>query len=358
MMSAAVNGQLNELDIRAHRKEHSMSDKPVNATPHESEASAAQPEAPQLQRRTAVRAGLVSLAGMLLAGHSQANAAPPAQETRCSTVNLPIVGGANTAIAQQSLSLLPASATAAFYTGKLLSDPTFQRFMRYFTDRGLNFFADRVQLFMGIRPYEAPTDATPALPFLIAVAPAAQSFAPGATSHEAASIVVLRERGVNTILAGSVVVSHRPYQISSFQVLELDATRQIAVRRVERSQLTALTANDLAALLGPPSINLSEWDGEIGALAPTDTVNMAAISYQTLLQASFDQGVYPPEALRSLVAESPLVQKLALAHGIRYQSAVAGAGGACCSCSTTCSCHGCTTSSSSSKKITSLQTPG
>jgi hypothetical protein len=322
--------------------------------------NASNPLRQRLGRRSMLSGGLASLVGGLVSIRVAASQSPDQEPEpdACNTLFLPQVQVPGEAVVNQNLSLLPATAAGAYYKQKLAADPEVQIFAKYFTQRSMSIQTENIHLFMGIRPYAAETEELPTTPFLLAIIPAAQPVVAGAASHEAASIIILREREVNTVLAGAMVVSHQPYQIQAFQVIELDpASQELTFRRLDRNQIESLSAEQLAEALRIPTLIIDDWDYEIGGLGASDTETLSALAYRNLLQASFDQGVYPPEGLRSLVADSPLVQKLAVAQGLRYQEAVGRRGNIACSTSTTCSCHGCTTSSSSSKKINQVVTP-
>jgi hypothetical protein len=245
-----------------------------------------------------------------------------------------------------TLVLLPAQVAADYMRQRLLPDPAFQTFYQHFTQQGFQFIPERVQLAMGVRPSQPGVPLPPSLPFLLAIVPSFRPVERSAPSHEAVSIVVLRERRVNSVLASTVTVSHQPFQIASFTVLELDRTGKLVSRSINRSQLTALSPDQLARVLGPPDLKPSPADGEVPVPTENDSLSLASLAYRNLLLDNFARPLYPPAGLQSMLADTSLVQKWTLVNRRRYQQGDSGLGFSLCSSSSS-SCNGCSSSSSS-----------
>jgi hypothetical protein len=278
-------------------------------------------------RRGLLRGTLASIAALVFARHTTQHADAQA------------AGGG-------TLVLLPTQVAADYMRQRLLPDPTFQTFYQHFTQQGMQFVPERVQLAMGVRPSQPGVPLPPSLPFLLAIVPSFRPFDRNAPSHEAASIIVLRERQVNSVLASSVTVAHRPFQIASFTVLELNRTGKLVSRSINRTQLTALSAEQLARVLGPPDLRPTASDGEVPVPAENDALSLASLAYRNLLLDNFARPLYPPAGLQSLLADTSLVQKWALINRRRYQQGDSGLGFSLCTSSSS-SCNGCSSSSSS-----------
>jgi hypothetical protein len=245
-----------------------------------------------------------------------------------------------------TLVLLPVRVAADYLKQRLLPDPIFQKYYQPLTQQGFQFIPERVQLAMGVRPSQPGVALPPSLPFLLAVVPSFRPVERSAPSHQAVSIVVLRERRVNSVLASSVTVSHQPFQIASFTILELDRTGKLVSHSINRSQLAALPPDQLARVLGAPDVKAAPADGEVPVPTESDALSLASLAYRNLLLDNLARPLYPPAGLQSMLAETSLVQKWALVNRKRYQDGDSALGiSLCTSCST--SCNACCSSSSS-----------
>lgn len=307
----------------------------------------AQPDAPprrtDIGRRAFLGAGAASLASLIMAKWGRLPAAEA--QTPSHKTFMPLVTNRG-ALCLQTLSLLPTASAVEFLQKRLLPDPDFRRFYNEYTGQGFEFIPERVQLFMGIHLDPQPSDREPSpLPFLLAIVPSFRAFAPTAPSHEAVSIVVLRERRVNTVLACSVLVGHNPYQINAFTVVEAQPGAGLQSRTLDRAIVQRLTPEQIAERLGRPNVNPAEWDPEVGGLSGTEMDLVAALVFNTLINDRHAAPLYPPGGIQSLLADTALVQKWGQAMSIRYTTALA-AGPKWCTSSST-SCNACTSTSTS-----------
>jgi hypothetical protein len=300
------------------------------------------PQRADLGRRAFLGASAISLASLIMARLGRAPAAEA--QTPGHTTFMPFVTTRG-ALCLQTLSLLPTASAVEFLQKRLLPDPDFRRFYGAYTGQGFEFIPERVQLFMGIHANPQPADDDPSpLPFLLAIVPSFRAFDPGARSHQAVSIVVLRERGVNTVLACEVLVGHNPYQIDAFTVVEAEPGAGLQSRTVDRAIVQRLTPAQIAERLGRPNVNPAEWDPEVGGLGETEMNLVASLVFSTLINDRHAAPLYPPGGIRSLLADTALVQKWGQALSIRYQAALASGP------------KWCTSSSSSSNACTSTST--
>jgi hypothetical protein len=286
-----------------------------------------EPSGTKADRRGLLQGTLASIAALVFA--RQTTQPAEAQGTGAST-----------------LVLLPTAVAADYLRQRLLPDPAFQIFYRHFTGQGMQFIPERVQLAMGVRPSQPGVPLPPSLPFLLAIVPSFRPFDRNAASHEAASIIVLRERRVNSVLASSVIVDHRPFRIASFTMLELNEERQIVSRSLNRAQLTTLTADQAARVLGAPAVRVSDSDEEAPVPSENDSVSLAALAYRNLILDNFARPLYPVAGLQSMLTDTSLVQKWTLINRKRYQESGSARGISLC-CSSSSSCNGCSSSSTS-----------
>lgn len=299
-------------------------------------------------RRAFLGTSAASLVGLLVArlgGQSTAAAQTPLHKTF-----MPLVAGRES-LCLQTMSLLPTASAVDFLQKRLLNDSRFRPFYDTYVGQGFDFIPERVQLFMGVHADPQPPRGDPSpFPFLLAIVPSFRRFAPTAPSHEAVSIVVLRERRVNTVLACSVVVGHNPYQISAFTVTEAVPGAGLQSRSLDRPLLQSLTAEQVASRLGAPRVVPSQWDPEVGGLGEGEMNLVASLVFDTLINDSHASPLYPPGGIQSLLADTPLVQKWGQAMSIRYTSALA-AGPKWCTSSST-SSNACTSTSTSTISLT------
>jgi hypothetical protein len=309
--------------------EHSCDDEP--GAPQASPLD--EPAGTKANRRSLLQGTLASIAALVFAR----------QTTQPADAQVPGAGAG-------TLVLLPTPVAADYLKQRLLPDRTFQTFYQNFTRQGMQFIPERVQLAMGVRASQPGVPLPPSLPFLLAIVPSFRPFDRNALSHEAASIIVLRERRVNSVLASSVTVGHRPYQIASFTVLELDGTGKLVSRSINRSQLTTLSPDQVVRALGAPTRRASQTDVEAPVPSENDAAALAGLAYRNLILDNFARPLYPLAGLQSMLADTSLVQKWALVNRKRYQESGSALGISLCT-STSTSCNGCSSSSSSTIEI-------
>jgi len=244
-----------------------------------------------------------------------------------------------------TLSLLPSDIAAAYFRSNLLKDKVFNRFYGMFAKRGFQFVPERVQLAIGIR--RPGTGEQIGLPYLIAIVPGFTTVALQAKGHRAASIVAVRQAQGMAVSAAEVFVRHNPFQIASFTGYDLDATgRILATKPTSREALQASDPSVVAKQLGVFKLaSGATVDGPIGE----DVGVLATTAFANLLNDGLEKVHYPPEAMKQLSADAPLVQKWGAVTQLRYQNAGAAARlkikNFC--CSTSCSCAACSSSSTS-----------
>lgn len=312
-------------------------DWPPNAQPNTSSQQAT------IGRRAFLGVGAASLVSLVMAKLGRPPAA--AAQTPPHRTFMPFVAGGS-ALCLQTLSLLPTASAIEFLQKRLLPDPDFRRFYSEYTGQGFEFIPERVQLFMGIHVDPQPSAREPSpLPFLLAIVPSFRAFSPRDRSHQAVSIVVLRERRVNTVLACEVLVGHNPYQINAFTVVETEPGAGFQTRTLDRALVQSLTPEQIAERLGGPNVNPADWDPEVGGLGETEMNLVAALVFNTLLNDPHAAPLYPPGGIQSLLADTALVQKWGQAMSIRYKVALASGPKWCTSSSS--SCNACTSTSTS-----------
>lgn len=237
--------------------------------------------------------------------------------------------------------LLPSQTAADFFKQRLLPDDRFQRFYKHFTAQGFKFIPERVQLIVGVGPVKGQPLAEP---FTLAIVPSFRKFAKDAPSHEAVSIVVMRTSRINTVVAGTVTIGHRPYQVQSLGLAEFTEGGEMAFRVVEREQLLKQPAKSLAKALASTR-TAQQFTVEEPGLDPDDLNDLATTIYYNLLNDKYAKPLYPPAGLKSMMAETQIVQTFAMTNRLRAARAAA-ASSYCTSTST--SSNACTSTSTSS----------
>jgi hypothetical protein len=235
---------------------------------------------------------------------------------------------------------LPKEYATKILERELLSDPTFKTFYNYILEQEMDFLRDEstVALYM---PSIDEEDAVLS-PTMLAIVPAAKPINTKASSHEVASIVAIRYGdAVGGVFATRAVVGLRPYKLTSFEIIETNEEGQLQHKAFNREQLENLSPEELANSLGPLRIDPTRVK-PAGALSEENIRGLVSVLYQELLKYSFDRGIYPPEALNSLLEDMQISQKWSLAQSMRKAGGSGHFG-----CSTSSSCFGCTSTSCS-----------
>ena len=215
-----------------------------------------------------------------------------------------------------NLSILPSKAGARYLKQTLLRDARFRVLYDQFTDRGFRFVPERVQLSVGVLARDTSGDVS--LPFLLAIVPSFRRFSRKAKSHQAVSIVSFQDRRVSGLLAGTVTVRHKPFQIASLGIIEIDPTGKLVSRKVTRKELETLSPAALAKRLGAPPLDPKQLDKDVGAPSEADVSALARLVYRRLLLDRFASPLYPRAGLRSMLRDAPLTQKFAVAQRKRF----------------------------------------
>jgi hypothetical protein len=276
----------------------------------------------QTSRRDIIRLTLASLVGLVFARADRALAQAG------STLS-------GSPLAQERWTFLPAGIGAGFMKSRLLSNPVFQRYHKYFTAQGYEFIPERVQLATDT-PGEGPTRSKPdKLPArLLAIAPSFRRFTPRDPSHTAVSITATFVGGTIFVAAGVANVNHKPFSISSFEIVELDEKGRPSKHTVDAAKLKGASPEDIAREMGAPIAKLPQPERRA---AQALSAELAAIAYKNILTDRYARPLYPPGAVDTLLAETPLVQKMAQVNHAFY---IRKAGGSACCCCTCCCCNG------------------
>lgn len=243
-------------------------------------------------------------------------------------------------IPQGTIMRLPKEYAAKILDRELLSDPTFKTFYNYILEQQMDFLSDEstVALYM---PSINDDDAVLS-PTMLAIIPAAKPINSKASSHEVATIVAIRYGdAVGGVFATHAVIGLKPYKLTSFETIEMDQEGQLQHKTFNREQLENLSPDELAKSLGPLRIDPTRVK-PAAALSEENISGLVSVLYQELLKYSFDRGIYPPEALNSLLEDMQVSQKWSLAQSMRKTAASTHFG-----CSTSTSSFGCTSTSCS-----------
>ena len=97
-------------------------------------------------------------------------------------------------------------------------------------------------------------------------------------------------------------------------------------------------------MLGPPQVDPTQWDPEVGTISSHDRDEFSSYVFKTLIKDEYASPLYPPKGIKSLLRDTSLVQKWSAAQYLRYSDALFSI--SFCSSSST-SCNACTSTSSS-----------
>jgi hypothetical protein len=250
-------------------------------------------------------------------------------------------GTAKDLVPRGTLIRLPKEYAIQVLQTELLSDRTFKIFYDFIQGQGMDFLSEESQVALYMPSIDSSTVALS--PTMLAIVPAAKPIKSKTSSHEVGSIVAIRYgETVGGVFATRAVVGLSPYKITSFEIMETDDTGKIKQKIFDRNQLESLSAQDLAESIGPLQIDPTNVK-QAPSLSQNDIKDLVDVVYRELIQYSFERGIYPPEALNSLLDDIQISQKWSLAQSMR---AVAGGAGSF-ACSTSTSSFGCTSTSSS-----------
>lgn len=238
---------------------------------------------------------------------------------------------------------LPTDVAADFLAQALRKSERARAYHQHFAGQGFQFVPARVQLAIRLVPGrrgERPVAS------LLAIAPSFKAFGQDAPGHTAASIMIGEHAGTLSVLATTVQVSHRPYRIESFGLVEISREGGVSQRTLSRDEIARMDVDDAARRLAGqdsarplPRRRLPAPDGP--SLVITGDV------FRKLINDSHAAPLYPRGAIEAILADIPLAARFYQVVQARYEgNRYGGTGGPVGSfyCSCTC-CNGCTTCS-------------
>ena len=264
-------------------------------------------------------------------------------------------------------SQLSSDAAKNFYETRLVQDPLFQGYYNYYSDQGFVFIPERALLFFGVRWPPVPGIAKVGEPYLLYIMPSFKPFDHSKqATHRAVSLSIVRANNTNSVSAAVAHISHDPFQITSleYQLLvpsdsrtcESDvaaAAHPILSREMSRMVLETQPAEKLPVFfsprLGAPSSSemqerAAKLEGVWGPSAE-EAGTIASTALRQLLEDEYARPLYPPGAIHSLLADTPLIEKwtsalvsatgnLGLGSGLGFSLCTC----TCCCCNGSCSC--------------------
>lgn len=288
---------------------------------------------PEASRRDMLRLTLASLVGLVFTGCGNSSVRPSRPD--------PLAGG---------WFVLPSRLAGPFMTRRLQTNATFARYLDYFTRQGYAFIPERVQLATDT-PDLGPTaiDAGRVPPRLAVIAPSFRRFALSDPSHTAVSITATIFADHLMVASCVATVNHKPFGIESFELIELDDASQPVRHLISAETLKNATVEEIVHGMGAPTSRPEAFAEGMPPANKTEfrpapsVVNseMARFAYDHMLNDRFARPLYPSGAIDTLLAETPLVQKLAQVGqafygGIQPTSFSV----SCCCCLTCCCCNG------------------
>lgn len=245
-------------------------------------------------------------------------------------------------IAEGNIIQLPAEHATKLFESVFLKNRTFKVFHSKFSKDGIKFVPERVR----ISVYMPPTDSLSTkrfAPVLLAIAPGISKIDLKSDSHTAVSIVAIAYNDqVGLAYAVKVIVGHNPFSTRSFIIMDLDRNGKIIERIIDRTELQKKSPKEIARKVGGPTF-VPKGRTIIPALSGEDVEKLSAKIYREILTDSYEKGMYPPEAIRSLLGDTPLVRKWSLVESARHYKIFAARPGT----SSSTSCNACTSTSTS-----------
>ena len=155
----------------------------------------------------------------------------------------------------------------------------------------------------------------------------------------------MRSGSVNSVTAGTATIGHKPYQLQSLGITDIDTQGKAYSTSMSRSDLSKLSVAKLASSANQLMGLVPKFGADEPGLDPDDIAELTALTYSNLLNDKYAKPLYPPSGLKSMMADAQLTQKLALVNRARFAGSAALAIKLCSSSST--SSNACTSTSSS-----------
>jgi hypothetical protein len=283
-----------------------------------------------IKRRTVLGIGMVGLMELLFTRFNLGSAS-------AQPVPNPSPAGAPESYNEGTVIQLPPSHAVAYMERVFsLSEPA-QKMKQIYEEQGYQFFFDRARVYL----YEQLVDGHP-VANLLGILPSFVVAKRSDAFHRAVGISVGNQGGV---MGGGVKVEHNPFRISEFSISEFNADGEFKTRTVTTDELSSLSEDEVAKRLGDADVDPRKYDAK--ASPPPSGEDQNAIVNAFFQQLPLDplaSPLYPPDGLRSLMEQIPLMQKFARVNQVRYNQVAALRGGSC-SCSSS-SCNWCTSTSS------------
>jgi hypothetical protein len=237
---------------------------------------------------------------------------------------------------------LPPEYASKLYDSVFAKDRSFKIFQSRLSKDGMKFISSRARISVYMPPYDS-ISAREFAPVMLAIVPAISRINLKSESHTAVSIVAMAYNNkVGMTYVTKVIVGHNPFRTLSFSVMDLDRNEKLIERTVERKDLEKGSAKEIARRFGGPTF-VPKKHKIIPALSEKDVQQLSAKVYHEILTDSYERGMYPPEAIRGLLADTPLVRKWSLIESIRHSGVFKAKPGT----SSSTSCHGCSSTSTS-----------
>lgn len=282
-----------------------------------------------MTRRTAIAGGM----GGLLAGILNARDASGQAAAGVAAAPQPLMqlGG----LCEGRVVKLNPADSISWVENMMLRSVELRTFRDYFTKLGMSFILSRAKVYMqAASTVVGPSPMT--VPGIVGVLPSFVQVNRSDAFHDAVGLLV---DDTGYAYAGGVRVSHNPFAIQSFTVYDLvPGTTTIAAHSINASDLQTLTVKDAATKLGQPPIIAGRFNDSSAVLPAPDRSAILAMTYQMIMNDSYARPLYPLDAFKSLLGQTPLVQKFGEATFQRYATGLGQNMGI----PVCCCCNGCT----------------
>jgi hypothetical protein len=237
---------------------------------------------------------------------------------------------------------LPVEYATKLLGSVFMKDRNFKKFHKRLSQDGMKFIPERARISIYIPPTDSLSSKQFA-PVMLAIVPGISKIDLEGESHMAVSIVAMAYNNiVGMVYAAKAIVGHRPFRTLSFIIMDLNKNGKIIERSIDRAELQNGSPKEISRKVGGPTF-LPKKRVIVPALSENDVRQLSTKIYREILTDSYERGMYPPEAIRSLLADTPLVRKWSLVESIRHSRVFAAKPGT----STSSSCNGCTSTSTS-----------
>jgi hypothetical protein len=181
-----------------------------------------------------------------------------------------------------------------------------QRFQQAFEQQKYQFILERARVYvvgnqtLAIMPSYIPAKRTDA-------------------SHRSVSISI---SSAGTVAAGALI-SHSPqFEVTEFTIYDLDAAGALIGTTISASDLTSAAPDQLVQKLRTPAVKPSFTTSNLSGAGAADLDKIGDMFYRQVIADKYASPLYPPDGVRSMLAQVPVIQKFSEVAGMYYSRGV------------------------------------